>query len=365
MISPLLFSCHSADTYIDEEAVENPAQEEPAPAALHRLKITARLPEPDGGRAQITYDNQDVEAGEFFMWNDQDWVTLFNITRLDECPEGVELETTEIKGRTAVFETLESLGDCDLKIYAGDTLFVNYWTTLRMYEDDGVHFDPRKIFTITVGSEENKPQEIVENPGTGDLEYMRHNLKMYDIVVAEEDGVVPEINFRHLSAIMRVTLRNESGKDLYPTKLEFKYPDTQSFFAATMCCSVVPDESGGSKLHVYDSGEFYTKAVTYTDSIGTTINKKIGTADAGGYIKNGDTYELYITCVPRLNNDRTGTELTISLIDSHTTSTPYSVTLRGFNVPIKAGYRYWFDLTATPDGNLMLSNLWDDQHNNP
>ena len=329
------------------------------------ITVRASLPETDNTRAQITYGNTEIER-EIFMWDDKDWITVFNISRLSECPLGVQLETTtpNIKGRSAVFESVKSVNP-NFEIKAGDIIFVNYYETERKYGPDSISFDERNIFTIGVGTEANKPQMIVQNPTDSSLVYMKDNLRMYDIVTAVEDDKIPDLHFRHLSAIMRVTLRNETGKYIYPTKLEFKYPGTESFFNTTLYCSVDTASSNKSGLKVYTDNEFYKGSNPYTDNIGTTINGKSGTKDIGDSIPPGKTYNLYISTIPRIENNIKGNGLRIDLIKKHDTDHPYSITLEGFDIAIEAGKRYWFNLTAVEENGenkLMLTSDWKAQH---
>ena len=327
------------------------------------ITVRASLPDTDVTRAQITYGNTDIDK-EIFMWDEKDWITAFNLTRLSEYPEGVELETVEINGKNAVFESVLAV-NTPFQIKAGDLIFVNYWETRRKYASDSISFDERNIFTIDVGAEANKPQMIVENPQDSSLAYMKYNLRMYDIVKAVEDDKIPDLHFRHLSAIMRISLRNETGKPIYLTKLEFSYPGTESFFNTTLYCSVDTTSTNGSGLIVYEDDDIFKGSQPYTDNIGTTINAKEGTEDVGGSIPSEDTYELYLSTVPRINNDRKGDSLTISLIADHDTNNPYSITLNGFNTVIEAGKRYWFGLTAVKENSerkLMFTADWKAQH---
>lgn len=334
-------------------------------APKHPITVKAHLPSTVESRAQIKYNCQDTTR-EIFMWTHKAYMTVFNITRLSENPEGLELETTEekIHGNIAEFESLKDYPYFNVK--AGDIIFANLSETKRKYDPDSIDFDKRNIFTIGVGTEENKPQYIVKNPVDSSLSHMKDNLKMYDIVIAEKDGEIPELHFKHLSALMRITLRNATGKDIYPTKLEFKYPSVtgiESFFNTTLYCSVTGDNPDNFGLKVYDDKiEFYGGSEPYTANIGTTINGKNGTADAGESILDGESYELYLSTVPRINNDSYGNSLTIHLIANHDTDHPYAITLDGFNEVITAGKRYWFDLTATPEGTLMLTSQWKKLH---
>lgn len=323
-------------------------------------------------RAQITYGNPN-HSEEIFMWDKEgygglkfnDCIALYNVTRLSQCPpEGIQLDVVSFSGRTATFETVKEV-DPNVQFKVGDTLFINYWETLARIHADA-SFDERKIFTIGVGTASNKPQYVFDNPNDSSLAYMQSNLKMYDIVTVEKDDCIPDLHFRPLSAILRVSLRNETSHEIYPTSLRFEYPATASFFNTTLYCSVDAQSKDGSGLKIYEDEEFFGSSIVYADSISTTINGKDGTKDIGGSIAPGKTYDLYLSTVPRIANNRKGNSLFISLVQSHNTNNPYSITLDGFDAIIEAGKRYWFNLTAVEDedGNrkLMLTNEWLAEH---
>lgn len=352
----LLYACQS----------EEP-QEKTEPARVYTVK--AALPGNESSRAHITYGNLDIDK-ELFRWDNieitgakkNDYIAVYDISKIKSYLDDVQLDVIQIDGRTAIFETLQSVPS-GFKIEAGDTLFVNYFDTDIIHYSDG-SVDPRKIFEIVVGTEANKPQYIVANP-TDSMQYMQFNLKMYDIVVATEDEKIPDLHFRPLSAIIRITLRNETDKYLYPTKLECSYPETQSFFNTTLYCSVDPDPTNISGLKVYTEKEFFKGSDPYTDNIGTTINGKIGTKDAGDSIPPGKTYNLYMSTVPRIGNKQKGDKFSISLITNHDTNHPYTITIDGFDTAIEAGQRYWFNLTAVEEDTirkLVYTKEWLDQH---
>ena len=324
--------------------------------------VKATLPVSENTRTHITYGNTDIDKEEFRwheitdVYDDNDFISVFNVTRLSENPYGLELNAVEVNGNSAIFESTEIV-DPSFTIKAGDTIFVSYYNTRTNKTADGQY-----VFTIDVGTESNKPQYIGENPADS-MSYMQGNLKMYDIVTAIEDNKIPDIHFKHLSAILRVSLRNETGKYIYPTKLEFKYPGTESFFNTTLYCSVDTTLPGGIKIHT--NQEFYKGTDVYTDRIGTTINGKDDTDDAGDSIAPGQTYDLYLSTVPRINNEQTGDSLTIDLIEKHVTDYPYTITLNDFKLPNKALKRYWFNLTAVEEegtNKLMLTSEWLEAH---
>ena len=344
MLAPLLYSCQSEDVKHDQAQPETPAYKP--------ITVKATLPSDDiQSRAQITYGNQN-EDYEIFMWNEDDEIFLYNISDLENNKDEACFPIGKISGQSAEFSFKPS--DCGhattFSFSKGDTLLALYGETERVK----FYGDPRRIVSLVVGMEANKPQYIEKNPTDDNLSYMKDNLKMYDIVVAEDDDVLPDLNFRHLSAILRVTVRNKSGEDVYPTKLEFDYPGTDTFYNTTLYFSV-DNTSDGCVLRDYTNKELCDGSEPFTSNVGTTINGKSGTIDAGGSIPNGESYELYLSAVPRLNNDRKGSSLTIDLIESHVTENPFRLTIDGFDAIIKPGLRYWFDVTLLPDRKMVLT----------
>ena len=356
LLGQLVYSC-AADSPID---TDTPTESN----TPHPITVKASLPSEAESRAQITYANQDTTR-EVFMWNDEDEINIINITKISENPFGILYVPSSSSGHVAPLTPRSDQVNLNLNVESGDTILAIYGEINRFtHKDDNgkTYYDERRIFMIGLGTEGNKPQYIVENPDDSSLAYMKDNLKMYDIVIAEKDGEVPDLHFKHLSAIMRVTLHNATGKDLYPTKLEFKYPsvtDKESFLNTALYCSVTDENPDNLGLKAYDDKtEFYGGSEPYTANIGTTINGKEETTDIGEPIPAGESYELYFSTVPRINNDSYGESLTIHLIASHDTDNPYAITLDGFNEVITEGKRYWFDLTATPEGTLMLTSQW-------
>lgn len=342
LMLPFLYACQS-ESYQEENI---------RPQRV--IKAGAYLPNSNDTRTQVKYGSGVDETGETFMWSEDDEIFLYNLdaTKLIDY---VNLGITKIDGNKAEFESEPT----ELDIKPGDRILITYFVSSRYYKRDEEgnttkEFDPRNIISLYVGTESNKPQIIVKNPDDESLSYMKGNLMMYDVITVDEDGQIPDLHFKHLSALMRVTLRNETGDSLYPTKLEFKYPGTESFFNTTMYFSVNEDMS----LKIYEDYEFFKGSAVYTDNIGTTINTKDGTKDTGESIADKESYELYLSTVPRIGNDRKGDSFEIHLIVGHDTDNPYVITFDNFNTVIKAGKRYWFDLTATPDRKLMLTSEW-------
>ena len=364
MLLPLLLACQS------EPMQDNGGTDVNLPK--HKLRVTASIPSSDNTRAHITYGNQDEER-ELFKWDVKEEICIINLNKLDKYVQGIQMEVVEVSedGHTAILES-ETFTENEFAIEKGDVLWVISGQVNRYgYKEDPnalkspVIYDERGIFNIGVGTEANKPQYIEKNPTDASLEYMKDNIRYYDIVTATEDGKVPDLHIKHMSSIFRVTLRNETGEDIYPTKIEMEFPGIEGgkpFFNTSFYCSVVGDAASGFKLKSYEDDVFFNGSLPYTDHIGTTINGKEGTNDAGEKILNGESYDLYIATIPRIGGVIKANSIKISLIASHLTDTPYTITIPGFTPEIEPGMRYWFKLTATPEHTLMLSSQWDALH---
>lgn len=358
------------------EALIEPSQKEPS-QPLNKLTVRASLPNDNETRAHIIYGygDPDNRSKEIFVWDEEDEINIFNFSKLSECPFGVIVYATNVHGNTAEFTSIDNPG---FRVEKGDTILAIYGEINReAYKDSqgNVFYDQRNIINIGVGTEANKPQIIETEPNQETtLSYMKDNLKMYDILIAEEDNKIPDINFIHLSAILRITLHNRTGKDLYPTKLEFKYPTTSpttaegdtitnpSFYNTTLYCSIDPGQKDCLKLISYVDDDLFGGSQPHTYNIGTTINTKENTDDTGEKILNGESYELYLSTVPRLDNDSFGEECSIHLIVSHDTDNPYVITIPEFKEVITAGKRYWFDLVATPNNTLVLKSQYNPEN---
>lgn len=335
------------------------------------LIVKASFPGNDNTRTQITYGNPD-KAQEIFSWTEEDEIFLYNMTQFNAYPDEACFEIQPIFGKSAEFKFASGSGGHakEFKVNSGDVVLAVYGETGRYrYRDtnDIVVIDERNIVRIGAGTEANSPQIVVKDPNDDSMSYMQGNLKMYDIVTVTDDDIIPDLHFKHLSAIIRVTLRNETCKEFYPTKIEVKYPETESFFNTNIYCSVDKTLSNESGLQVYAGDDIFKSSDPYTDHIGTTINCKNETEDVGEVIAPGQTYNLYLSTVPRIGNEQKGDKLIIDLIKSHDTDHPYRITLEGFDVSIEAGKRYWFNLTAVEEdgeNKLMLTSEWLEKQKN-
>ncbi len=371
-------------------------QEDLAPK--HVLSVKASLPNSIDSRAVITYGNYEDKNKEFFEWND-DYLTLFNITRFSEFHTAyeapllvIDTDKSDKKNATFIFapdkETsrldgerfydlmqpgdvicaiLGSAGSASLaECKEGTTNLISYFAGSTFYD-----------------------QKIYNNPTTADsfygLRHINQMMRMYDIVRVGEDGKIPDLHFKHLSAIMRVTLRNETGAPLFtkPSDLVFTYPTGSdcAFIYGFSRVSVVENEPNSFSLVenfdgvVNDDPDIpqSDKTTTHSDKTTLKINEKTQTTTLAPH----ETYELYAVVAPRIGYSLVGRELIIDLYDGVESGygkegynvDKYSITIDDFNRPIEPGKRYWFNLTAvkeevngTVETKLVFSNQWTPPH---
>ncbi len=377
---PVLWACQS-----------DAPQEIATPGRVFTVK--ASLPDPTASRAVITYGNQDEDRETFEWYMKDEWITVFNLTKFSEfhlhynAPllkidsiDGIkatfaldpDTEEERITGEKflsmmepgdIIFAILGAAGSNDLADASGSDNLISYFAGSHLYD-----------------------QSITEDPTKPSALYFMHQMiRMYDIAKVGEDKQLPELHFKHLSAIMRVTLRNETGGPLFtkPSDLVFEYN------TGADCCFIY----GYSKISVEgnETDGFYLKEnfkapeerhplnPTPPDTTTYLVNKvthKINEMNQKTTLANGDTYELYAVVAPRIGYALSGDSLNIHLYDGvesgygkYDDCFKYSITIKDFNIPIEAGKRYWFNLTAVKEENegetvtkLMFTSEWKAAH---
>ncbi len=367
-------------------------QQSMAPKRL--LTVKASLPASGESRALIPYGYQDT-AREVFQWyggsNEMpaDYITLFNITNfadnhLDVNKETPVLEVDEINGKQATFTSISDYPDFSVK--TGDILLavLSFCTPANI---EATRENLGNAVSFQAGSY-LYDQKIVEDPDTNilALRHVHMMMHMYDIVKVEEDGVIPELHLKHLSALFRVTLRNETGKNLFDdvSELVFEYPtgDDCVFIYGFNYLSVAGNETEGfylkenfkapEKRHPLNPTP-PDSTVTHSYKATHRINQP-SNISPGIPLENGKTYELYAVVTPRIGPTLTGNEFTINLYNNGAESgygkfescVKYSITIDNFNIPIEAGKRYWFNLTAVNEEEggpkLMFTRDWLAKH---
>lgn len=327
MLLPLLCACQADDIEgIQEEIPETPSIE------VEPVTIKASLPGGDKSRAQVKYGNQDNAAGEFFMWNDNDKITVYNYTKIQANAAGfgnitgTKFAIGNINGNNADFTAIE-----DFAVTPGDVLIALY----------GNNFTYRTTMSLTqmidISNETTSKQEKKSTYDDSELKHLQDEIKMYDIVKVDANGNIPELHFKHLSSLIRVTIYNAKEEPLAINKIKFSYGENHSF----------PDDitykiyAGDEVMLKYECSSGYYTGLECEYESGKEIT-----------LASHETYDLFFAFTPYEDNE--STTLNITLNDG------FSIDIEGFkNIPFKPGYRYWFDLTLTDDGLKETSKLGD------
>lgn len=328
MLLPMLCACQADDIEgIQEEIPETPTVE------VEPVTIKASLPGGDKSRAQVKYGNPNGKAGEFFMWNDDDVITVYNYTKIKANATGfgnitgTKFAIGNINGNNADFTATK-----DFAVESGDVLIALY----------GNNFTYRTTMSLTqmidISNETTSKQEKKSTYDDSELKHLQDEIKMYDIVKVGDDGKIPELHFKHLSALIRVTVYNAKEESLAINKIKFSYGENHSF----------PDDitykinAGDEVMLKYDCSSGYYKGLGCEYESGKEIT-----------LASHETYDLFFAFTPyELDNE--SSTLNITLNDG------FSTDIEGFkNIPFKPGYRYWFDLTLTDDGLKETSQLGD------
>ncbi len=371
-------------------------QEELAPKRV--ITVKASLPGSTESRATVTYGYYEDRSKEVFTWSNTDYITVFNITRFrdmysinsenSENTSGDEtkmlyLDIAKIDGKNAEFQT-PSEYDADYPIRKGDVLFIILGAATPANPDIARVKTDNLISYLAVISDARASQKIVPNPETNPsaLSHLNDQLRMYAIVTVEEDDVIPDFTFTHLSAIMRVTLRNETGKPLFDknSDIVFSYPtgDNCAFIYGFSYVCVAQNDAGEYYLMENFKAPIESNPTTiHTYQATHKINYSTASSGPRVPLENGDTYEFYAIVAPTVGEQPIGKELIIDLYDGTASSygvpgydcEKYSITIDDFGRAIAPGKRFWFNLTAVReevDGKtetkLMLTNAWKALH---
>lgn len=317
MLLPMLCACQADDIEgIQEEIPDTPTIE------VEPVTIKASLPGGDKSRAQVKYGNQDVEAGEFFMWNEDDVIKIYNYTQNDE--SGTVFNIGNINGKNADFTTEDGF-----TASPGDILFAAYGET---------SWSPK--YELIIEDNGCCPQKKTGKYDDSELEHLKGALKMYDIVKVGDDGKIPELHFKHLSSLMRITLHNHQASELNLKKIKFNYGDNEAFVV--------------NKIYRLGDDLKLEKS---------TCNSKANwESDMDITLNSYETYDLFFALVPseeEANPPSTST-LGISFNIGIAGATSISTQIQGFTgITIQPGYRYWFELTVTDEGLVQTSKLED------
>ncbi len=347
--------------------------------------VTASLPGSDDTPARIEYGYYDDPEKEVVKWIDEDYITVLNVTKfeefhLKETAPTLMIDMQKTVGSKAKFVS-DPITDEEAKrnelffsmIEQGDIILAFLGQCVAAQLSEGVEGSVN-VFSYQTASVYDY-QTIISEPEKNQnsaLNHMHNMMHMYDIVKVEEDGVIPDLHFKHLSAIIRITLRNETGGPLFtePSEINFTYPtgDDCSFTYAISRFSVLGDEETGYYLKEnlkQNETNFISNDCSHF--VNHNQNSRIP-------LPSGETYELYAVIPPRIGNQLKGDTFFIDIYDSGAKSgygkegydiVKYSIEIPDFNIPIEPGKRYWFNLTATKENDepkLMFTNEWKKAH---
>lgn len=313
MLLPMLCACQADDIEgIQEEIPETPTVE------VEPVTIKASLPGGDKSRAQVKYGNPNGKAGEFFMWNDDDKITVYNITQNDAT--GTVFNIGNINGNNADFTAKDGF-----TADANDIL-------IALYGNDITYNSATSRVEI---SNTTTQQVKTKNRGDEDLKHLQKDIKMYDILKVDSEGNIPELHFKHLSALMRLTVYNTKEESITLNKIAFSYGI---------------------------NGTFVDKANLSIDKTSLELEAFSGvgndtwSADMNIELAPHETYDLFFAVLSSGRVVGSDDNLNIRFNGDKN----LYINIEGFQeIKILPGYRYWFDLTLTDDGLKETSKLED------
>lgn len=313
MLLPMLCACQADDIEgIQEEIPETPTVE------VEPVTIKASLPGGDKSRAQVKYGNPNGKAGEFFMWNDDDVITVYNITQNDAT--GTVFNIGNINGNNADFTAKDGF-----TADANDIL-------IALYGNDITYNSATSRVEI---SNTTTQQVKTKNRGDEDLKHLQKDIKMYDILKVDSEGNIPELHFKHLSALMRLTVYNTKEESITLNKIAFSYGI---------------------------NGTFVDKANLSIDKTSLELEAFSGvgndtwSADMNIELAPHETYDLFFAVLSSGRVVGSDDNLNIHFNGDKN----LYINIEGFQeIKILPGYRYWFDLTLTDDGLKETSKLGD------
>lgn len=381
-----LWACQS-------ETPEQPDSPKDEPTTRRDVVVTACLPGGSDTRAIIEYGYQD-ESREVFKWTSEEFISILNITKFRDYHTKnagpiLYVDEEKIDGDEAPFLYPDKLSDETRAEYDNFFSLLDPGDVVLVVLGGANPTDISNVIDQEVGNVMSYEaistlydQKIYSNPVSDyhTLKHMHMMTKMYDVVKVEEKGKVPKVHFKHMSAMFRVTLTNQTGGDLFtkPTDLTFHYPLPQdsAFISGFSYFSVYGNDTDGYYLKEnfkkYD--DHGNRAIFVTDKVTHKINEK----SQPDSLRNGQTYELYAIVPPRIGAKPNsgekfkGDKFIITLYDGvesgygvYDDVEKYQITIPNFNTEIEPGKRYWFKLTACKEdgeAKLMFTSQWNALH---
>ncbi len=360
LLSTTLCACQSEDPKEQDKSLSK-----------EEFCVRATLPETVTTRALLEYGHDD-EKEEIFEWTKQDYISIINISQFEELHTKageVLMVIKNIDGIKADFvpdyidDDDEAAGKHFFEVTKpGDTILAIFGVANPADLAEAVE-GTTNLISYFAGSNWTA-QKIVDSPTTYNaLTHVHDMMRMYDIVKVDENGKIPELHFKHLNAIIRITLQNQTGVPLFGKMSEVVFStspdDIDTFIYGFSYCSVETNDVGESYLkeNFKKIPERHPLNPTAPDTTQYVLpmTSHIINRYGGATLNDGDTYELYAIVSPRIGHSDVSDKFTIDLYDGvesgfyagYEDASKYTISIDNFNRAIEPGKRYWFRLTAT------------------
>lgn len=306
--SSLMFACQN-----DEVEISQPQDSE-------QYTLIGKIVNNDpGSRAQIELGCQDTWT-EYFFWNEGDHFTLYqNVdNELVESDFAISEDYSESNGGALAAEFSSTTA---LTPSVGYTAVYPSPTTVT---DKKVRLEIQNSIDFTSTTTEEQRAEVWKN-------YFNANMFMAASGTLSESGR-NYVDFDHLCSLARITYVNQTGTEQQINSVRLQGQNLGFYMNYDLI-------SGGET----GSGSYMDYRFTTT---GLTVSDK-------------DTADIYIFFFPKKIEQA---DLQISICQSagdKTLSLPWKDILvaNGNNESFRAGMRYWFDLTDTPEGLDWTKNM--------
>lgn len=329
LLLPVLNACQ------DDGAMSG---EEPGEAGKPTVVRAAIATDNPGTRAQVQWGNTDPDAGELFMWNNDD---LFVVYKYGSTNHIDDRFTFNIQNYDEAQHSKEADFSCDGFSADAGTKITAFYTNMLPENLQWGTVGGKTYLQAKISIVENIYQNQQDRSGDADLKHLKSSLMMYATGEADGNGGISPLSFRHLSALFRFTITNRQADAAQIKSITLSFPN-QFVLCTTKTVTIWEDYTMTSTVEEKDK---------CTEK---TLNLKKGLTQYAT-IASGSSYDCFLPAMPAAeeNNNATGATIKITFEDG----TTKSVAISGFsNVEIKAGMRYWFDLTLTREGTLMQTS---------
>lgn len=326
LLLPALTACHDDETMPDADTTGKPTV------------VRASIGNEPGTRAQVQYGTQEANAGEIFMWNKDDEFTACRIPSSGPVAKSTFTISSDYDEKNPSRQA--DFSSTDFSASAGETIFAFY--NVDAILQTLTSSDGKKGMIISVYPAAVVSQQQYNKPGNSDLVHLKNKIFMYAIGQAVGNNTVSPLSFHHLTALFRFTIRNQQTTAAKISKVRISFTDQQIFCTKK---NVTVWEDGGTSHFVEEEDKTDTRELKLSDYLLYPAS-----------IAANASYDCYLPVLPVADTGNTASSPIITLLGENDTEIG-SVTIAGFtNVDIRAGMRYWFDLTITSNGTVVQTS---------